>query len=600
MTGERPIWLYLAGVFLLVLIGAAVLQRGVPLAADPAGGGLVQSVLRGGASGADTIKITMASSSTKREWIDDSVKLFNARSRSSDASLQVGGRAIEVEVLLEEPEPGRKAHYVSGRQIRDTLDGKITPTIVSPADHSWIARLNTEWRSTHGGQGITSGKPRSIARTNVVIAMWESRATALGCWPVATPECTWQRLRALAADPEGWALLGRPEWGPFKFGYGYVGESDSGTQTAIMLCRSGLGKTELTVADVDTENGCGRALVDVERAKIHSGTSSSFLLDQLKTGGPEYLDAVTTNEKEVIAFNQENAGKLREMLVAAYPQDGTVDSDHPFAILDGADWVSADQAEAAGVFERFLLSDQRQQALVATGMRPAEPRSGGLGAPFERVNGVDPAANVVTVPVPDPGVVARITEVWHRVKKPVVVVMVFDKSGSMHGPKIVAAVKGAQEFVRRMDRADQIVWMPFDSTVHAPSYGSGSDGGEDLAQRIGGTSAGGGTALYDAVLRAFDRLEAERRGSPAGRRYGIVVLSDGRDTNSQATLSLVQARLQPHEGDPTGIQIHTIAIGDDADANVLTKIATAAHGRFWKGQTTPDLELVYRNIATYY
>jgi Ca-activated chloride channel family protein len=599
MTSERPVWLYLAGVLLLVLIGTAVWQRGVPPEAGPAAGGPVLPILGSGAAGADAIKITMASSSTKREWIDDSVKLFNAQSRKADAGLQVGGRPIEVEVLLEEPEPGRKAHYVSGRQIRDTLDGKITPTIVSPADHSWLTRLNAEWRSMHGGREITSGKPRSVARTNVVIAMWQSRAVALGCWPIATRECTWQRLRTLAADPEGWALLGRPEWGPFKFGYGYVGESDSGTQTAVMLCRSGLGKIALTVADVDAENGCGRAMADVEKAKIHSGTSSSFLLDQLKSGGPEYLDAVTTNEKEVIAFNLENAGKLREPLVAAYPQDGTVDSDHPFAILDGADWVSAEQAEAAGVFERFLLSDERQRALVATGLRPAEPRSG-LGAPFERANGVDPAANIVTVPVPDPGVVARITEVWHRVKKPVVVVMVFDKSGSMQGAKIVAAVKGAQEFVRRMDRADQIIWVPFDSTVHPPIQGFGSDDGEELVQRIGGTSAGGGTALYDAVQRAFDRLEAERGKNPVGRRYGVVVLSDGRDTNSQASLSLVQARLQPHEGDPTGIQVHTIAIGDDADANVLTKIATAAHGRFWKGQTTQDLELVYRNIATYY
>jgi Ca-activated chloride channel family protein len=483
--------------------------------------------------------------------------------------------------------------------VRDTIQGRIKPTIVSPADQSWMVRLNKEWRLTHGGRDITTGRAPSLARTNVIVAMWESRAKALGCWPTAGPDCTWQRLRALAAAAPGWGMLGRPEWGRFKFGYGYVGESGSGTETAIMLCRSGAGKTALAIEDVETGNGCGRAMADVEKAKVHSGTSSSFLIGQLQTGGPEYLDAATTNESEIINFNRQNTGKLREPLVAAYPQDGTIEQDHPFAILDGADWVSPEQVEGARVLQRFLLSDERQRALVATGMRPSDPAVR-VGPPFERANGVEPAANLVLVPAPDPLVVDRIVEVWHRVKKPAVIVMVFDKSGSMSGAKITAAVRGAQEFVRRMDRADRIAWLPFDSTVHPPTQGVGSEVGEDLTQQIAGTTASGGTSLYDAVLRAFDQLEADRQKDPVGKRYGIVVLSDGQDTNSRASLSQVEARLRPHEGDPTGIQIHTIAIGNDADANVLTKIATAAHGRFWKGQTTQDMELVYRNIATYY
>jgi hypothetical protein len=49
-----------------------------------------------------------------------------------------------------------------------------------------------------------------------------------------------------------------------------------------------------------------------------------------------------------------------------------------------------------------------------------------------------------------------------------------------------------------------------------------------------------------------------------------------------------------------GIQIHTIAFGSDADEPVLKKIATAAHGRFWKGQTAADMLAVYKSIATYY
>ncbi len=40
---------------------------------------------------------------------------------------------------------------------------------------------------------------------------------------------------------------------------------------------------------------------------------------------------------------------------------------------------------------------------------------------------------------------------------------------------------------------------------------------------------------------------------------------------------------------PTGIQIHAIAIGSDADEKVLRRIAAAAHGRYWKGKDEKDM-----------
>ena len=46
-----------------------------------------------------------------------------------------------------------------------------------------------------------------LVRTPLVMAMWESRATALGCWPTAGPGCTWQAVRTLAESADGWASL---------------------------------------------------------------------------------------------------------------------------------------------------------------------------------------------------------------------------------------------------------------------------------------------------------------------------------------------------------------------------------------------------------
>jgi Ca-activated chloride channel family protein len=591
----RPTWIWAAGAVLVVLIGFSLLRNsgGGSQAAGQAGAQQAQQER----APAGAIQISMASSSTKQEWLHQAVRDFNGAS-SRDRSLQQDGKAIFVEIVQETVD-GRKVDYRSGTMITDTLSGKIKPTILSPAEESWILKFQKEWQAIHG-RAVGREIGPALVRTPMVIATWQSRAKALGCWPTPEAGCTWERIRALATAPDGWGALDHPEWGKFKFGYGYVGESNSGTFTAILTCMFGAAKTAgLTVADVDVSTGCGEFMAGVEKAKIHSGTRSEWLLEQMTTGGPEYLDAIVTYESDVVLWNRTQSQNLREPLVSVYPQDGTIVVSHPFTILEGVPWVTSEQVAAARIFQKFLLSNETQRAVLTTGLRPADPNVR-IESPIDAAHGANPQARLVTLEVPDALVIERIVEVWHRVKKHATIAMVFDKSGSMAGTKITAAIKGAQEFVQRMDRDDQLIWMPFDSTLYPPVDGAGADFGEQLISRIGSTPASGGTALYDSILSAYDRLQAARRASGDTRRYGIVVLSDGQDTSSRASLTQLEARLKPEEGDPMGVQIHTIAIGTDADENVLKKIANAAHGRFWKGQTADQMIAVYKGIATYY
>jgi hypothetical protein len=138
---------------------------------------------------------------------------------------------------------------------------------------------------------------------------------------------------------------------------------------------------------------------------------------------------------------------------------------HPFAILDGAPWVSADHVQAAKLFETFLLSSAQQQAVLTLGFRPADSTVL-LAPPIEQSLGANPQATLMTLEVPETLVIERIGEVWRRVKKKAIIAMPFDKSGSMSSEgKIGAAIKGAQEFVRSMDLGDQLLWLPFDATV---------------------------------------------------------------------------------------------------------------------------------------
>ena len=596
--GTRSNWLALA-------LGLAVVFFVVALAGQFLGG-------RGGPNGTaepggtetpappeNAIAITIASSNTKEAWLHQAVDAFNAAAEE-DTGLQVGAKPVFV-TILQETVDGKNVDYRSGTMVNDTLSGKIEPTVLSPGDVSWLSKLEHEWEATKGGDPISAADSPIVARTPLVVAMWQSRAGALGCWPTAGPTCTWSRLRDLAVAPDGWGSAGHPEWRGFKFGYGYFGESNSGTLAITAMCAAGLGKnTGLTVADVDPANGCGQFVTQIERAKVHSGKSDVWLLDQMTGGGPEYLDGVVTYESNVIARNKSAGGGLREPLVSFYPQDGTIIAGHPFAVLDGAAWVTDEQVSAAGIFRDYLLSKEQQTKLLELGLRPADT-SVPLTSPIDPALGANPTANLVAVQMPDTLVIDRIGEVWHQVRKHAAIAIVFDKSGSMaDSGKITYAVKGAQEFVKRMEPTDTLLWMPFDSQIYAPVSGLKSQIGEQLISVIGGTPAEGGTALYDAVLAAYDELSKIRATEGDSLRYGIVVLSDGEDQNSSASLAQLEAQLAPGEADPTGIQIHTIAIGDDANETVLKKIAGAAHGRYWKTQQESEVVNVYRDIAAYF
>jgi Ca-activated chloride channel family protein len=590
---RQSLWLYGAIGLLIVFVGIAFVGQ-LAGGRDDDGGPVTSPTPT---APPNSVAISIASSNTKEAWLHQAVDTFN-QAAPGRADLQVGGKAVYVTILQEQID-GQPVDYRSGTMVSDTLAGRIEPTVLSPGEESWIAKFEREWSALKGGDPIGADQP-VVVRTPLVVAMWQSRARALDCWPEPGPGCTWAALRELSTAADGWGSIGHPEWRRFRFGYGFFGESNSGTLAIVSMCSVGLAKPDpLTVADIEPTNECGAFISDVELAKVHSGKSDVWLLDKMTGGGPEYLDAVVTYEANVIARNRNAAGSLREPLVSVYPQDGTIVVGHPYAILDGAPWVTPEQVEAAGIFGDFLLSSEQQQKVLELGLRPADADVP-LGSPIDTSLGANPNANLVPLPVPETLVIDRIGEVWHRIRKHAVIAIVFDKSGSMSGTKITAAVRGAQAFVNRMDGEDRLLWIPFDDRLYPGADGRKADVGEELVSEIGGTTADGGTALYDAVMYAYNELSEVRATEGDIHRYGIVVLSDGQDQNSQQTLAQLEAALQPSEADPAGIQIHTIAIGEDADENVLKKIAGAAHGRYWKAETETQVVVVYTDIAAYF
>lgn len=596
MESGRSIWLWLAGGLLAVFIVIGAVKMFGPSSSGPVTSSSGQVVAQ---APPGAVAISIASSNTKEDWLREAVKSFNEASKS-DKNLQVDGHPVFVEVLQETID-GKKKDYRSGTMVSDIMSGKIKPTIASPGEEAWITKLKKEWQIANNSQ-IVRGDSPVLVRTPLVVAMWQSRAKAIGCWPNSGPNCTWEKVRSLSASSDGWKNYGHPEWGRFKMGYGYFNESNSGTLGVISMCMMGAKKTKnLTMNEVDQSSGCGKFVNDVEKGKFHSGKSDVWLLERMIKGGPEYLDAVVTYESNVILMNRKHSQDLREPMVSVYPQDGTVVVGHPLAVLEGAPWVMQEQAKAAKIFGEYLLSRDQQAAVLSLGLRPADANTK-LDSPIEAAFGANPQARLLTLELPDQLVIDRIGEVWHKVKKHSVIALVFDKSGSMAGSKIGAAIKGAEEFVNSMDLEDQLLWMPFDHRLYGATIkGTKAQIGERLIQdHIRSIGAGGDTSLYDAVLNAYQELELLYGTYGDKVRYGIVVLSDGDDTSSKASLSQLEAKLKPRESDPTGIQIHTICIGSSCNDKVLRVIASAAHGKFAKGDSAADMIRIYKDIAAHY
>jgi Ca-activated chloride channel family protein len=173
-----------------------------------------------------------------------------------------------------------------------------------------------------------------------------------------------------------------------------------------------------------------------------------------------------------------------------------------------------------------------------------------------------------------------------------------DISGSMRGDKITSARSSLMQFVGKLDDSDRLQIDLFNDQISTltPLTPIGEKR-QKVIDSVSGIFEQNNTSLYDAVLHAYDGLEAE--GNPDHIR-AIVVLSDGEDTVSAATLDDVIQKVQASEEEGgNAIKVFTIAFGEDADADVLKQIAEPGGGKQY--DSSPEtIQKIYDEIATFF
>jgi Mg-chelatase subunit ChlD len=166
------------------------------------------------------------------------------------------------------------------------------------------------------------------------------------------------------------------------------------------------------------------------------------------------------------------------------------------------------------------------------------------------------------------------------------VVVAIDVSGSMAGDPLDRAKQAATAFVQSLGANDTASVVAFNATV--TTIVPFTSDKPQLVSGIASLQAGGGTALYEAVLDTS--YLAGTSGSP---RRAVILLTDG---ENDAPNSTTTADGSLDVAKSVGAPLFTIGFGETPDLGYLQGLASATHGSY-RGASAANIGAVYDDLA---
>ncbi|MBL8899446.1 MAG: VWA domain-containing protein [Planctomycetes bacterium] len=151
--------------------------------------------------------------------------------------------------------------------------------------------------------------------------------------------------------------------------------------------------------------------------------------------------------------------------------------------------------------------------------------------------------------------------------------MVLDRSGSMIGERLEMAKLGARVFTTLSREGDKLGLMSFswDPVINAPLAAMNPASRAALRQATSAVSSdNGATGMGWALLHARNHVLA---AGPAATDMALLLLSDGQANHGPEPLGFAP------EYRNSGIAIHTLALGDDADISTMQSLSEKTGGR---------------------
>jgi Ca-activated chloride channel family protein len=606
----RP-YIIAAVVALLLIVGVRVVRGGLF-----SGGGSDEAAGPSTPCEGERTTINVAVSSEKAELVKQLAQDY------MNGSPKVGGRCVAVSAATK---ASGAAMTALSRDWNEAVDGP-RPDVWTPASAGWVTLLRQRRQATDKPDLVPtttpiSGIPR-IAASPLVIAMPRPMAQALG-WPGR--QLGWSDILSLAKDKEGWGRYGHPEWGLFKLGKTNPNYSTSGLNATVGAYFAATGRsTDLTAKDVSDPKV--RAFVGaVEQSVTHYGDTTLTFLANLQRAddagaGLSYISAATVEEKSVWDYNQGNPSgapatlgkhvKPKVPLVALYPKEGTLLSDHPWVTLN-APWVDDAKKAAAADFLKYLQSDKAQSRFDQFAFRNYKNQPGKL---ITLDNGLQPKAPATLLSPPAPAVLDQTLTSWAQLRKPANVLLVMDVSGSMGNEaegtgqsKLALAQRAATNALSQFADRDQVgLWIFSTEQDGSKDYRelvpigamNAPEGGQPrrnvLKERIGGLTPAGGTGLYDTSLAAYQFVKSKL---DAGKINAVVLLTDGRNEDSGISLNNLVQSLRTEQG-AESVRLFTVAYGQDADLGVLRQIAETTNAAAYDSLDPAKIDEVFAAVIS--
>ncbi len=488
--------------------------------------------------------VNVTANSSLDGWLTDATEQFNAAEVETAA-----GNQIYVQLNLAD----------SGEAITDITDTDLNPSLWIPAENVWVNVLADQ------GNNNYLNDCESLANSPLVIATWRPVAEALG-WP--SLPLGWLDVGSLAADPSAWNYYSGGEYGDsLRLGHTHPGLSGSGASTLLAIVQAAESKSD-AVSVEDIQQPIVQASVGAFEAAVSWFSSSTGDLGRtMAERGNQFLGAGVMYESDVVSNGD---GEL----VPIYPLEGTFVANHPACINDQGE---AEVQEASRLFREYLLGDEAQQLAVSNGLRPAN-QSTEIGSPLDPSRGVDLEEPRIVFDSPGIDTLYAAQELWQSARKDVNLVMLLDVSGSMEGDKMEQMRSAAIQFVEQMGDDDLITIIAFSHELPLVVNNQRVETSrEQVIASIDNLEAYGDTALYDAIGIGATILE---QNSTPDTANALVVLTDGQDTYSYR-YEFNQDLIDLAAGD--GTTVFSIAYGDDADVDILSRLALGANGNFFRG-----------------
>jgi Ca-activated chloride channel homolog len=356
--------------------------------------------------------------------------------------------------------------------------------------------------------------------------------------------------------------------------------SNSGLQTLVAQFASVAGKLpeELTVADIKKHQG---EVEQIQSKITRYGKSTRSLAESMVQNGVFWSSVGSVYESLVIAANSQGDSNQAKYQ-AVYPKASF--SSNMRAILPTAPWVSAEEKEAAEKIIDYLRQSETQQIAANLGLRPGVPGVA-LGAKFSPQYGVQTKPTYESYRTPQPEVVEAMLTSWQVfAKKPSLVAVVVDTSGSMKGQKLAAMQNTLLNYVQNLGPKEKIALITFNSVINEPVIVDGSEQGKNLGvEYISSLVADGDTKLYDSSLYARNWLQKNLRPDAIN---AVLVLTDGVDSGSQISLDRLSEELKKSNFESQDrIAFFTVGYGEagEFDPEALEKIAQINGGYYRPG-----------------